>query len=217
MGNYPKELMDLLQQYLTDGVITEKERVVLLRKAETLNVDKDEFDLYIDAEVQKIDEKITAVKNKEKGKECPYCHKTMPMLSDMCPHCNRHVTPQKIKEFEDILNNLDESLGKLKFLGEEVKEASNPMSFTYLTSMFDSPKKKYAQEKVKVEGLLRKAKMYYGSDPKVQFLVEEINREIEKTESAIKRARIKLFVIIAVIIVIYIALMGFLLNFLNKN
>lgn len=207
MGNYPKELIDLLQQYLTDGIITEKERAVLLRKAENLNVDKDEFDLYIDAEVQKIDEKITSAKNKEKGKECPYCQKTIPMLSDICPHCNRHITPEIVKEFEDILKNLDESLGKLGFLGEKVKEANNPFSFTYITAMFDSPNKKYAQEKVKVQGLLRKANMYYGSDPKIQFLVAEINEKIKKYDSEIKSARIKKIAIIVFLIILYIALM----------
>ena len=45
MANYPKDLVDLLEQYLTDGVMTAKEREVLLRKAEAMNVDKDEFDL----------------------------------------------------------------------------------------------------------------------------------------------------------------------------
>ena len=55
MANYPKELLDLVQEYLTDGVITAKERQVLLNKAISLGVNPDEFDLYIDAQVQKID------------------------------------------------------------------------------------------------------------------------------------------------------------------
>ena len=54
MANYPQELLDLVQEYLTDGVITAKERQVLLNKATALGVDPDEFDLYIDAQVQKL-------------------------------------------------------------------------------------------------------------------------------------------------------------------
>ena len=68
MANYPKELVDFLQQYMTDGLITAQERVVLLRKAEAMGVDKEEFDLYIYAEVQKFHQKIDSAKRQAKGK-----------------------------------------------------------------------------------------------------------------------------------------------------
>ena len=52
----PEEIEALIQQYLTDGVLTDKERQVILRKAEGVGLDRDEIDLYLDAEVQKIDQ-----------------------------------------------------------------------------------------------------------------------------------------------------------------
>lgn len=52
----PEEIEALIQQYLTDGVLTDKERQVILRKAEGMGLDRDEIDLYLDAEVQKIDQ-----------------------------------------------------------------------------------------------------------------------------------------------------------------
>ena len=45
----PKELDELIREYLTDGVISPKEREVLLRKARQLGLDEDEVDLYIEA------------------------------------------------------------------------------------------------------------------------------------------------------------------------
>lgn len=51
-----EEIETLIQQYLTDGVLTDKERQVILRKAEGVGLDRDEIDLYLDAEVQKIDQ-----------------------------------------------------------------------------------------------------------------------------------------------------------------
>lgn len=51
-----EEIEALIQQYLTDGVLTDKERQVILRKAEGVGLDRDEIDLYLDAEVQKIDQ-----------------------------------------------------------------------------------------------------------------------------------------------------------------
>lgn len=52
----PEEIEALIQQYLTDGVLTDKERQVILRKTEGMGLDRDEIDLYLDAEVQKIDQ-----------------------------------------------------------------------------------------------------------------------------------------------------------------
>lgn len=51
----PEELNLMIQEYFTDGVITDQERKVLLRKAEKLGLDVDEIDLYITAQEQKVE------------------------------------------------------------------------------------------------------------------------------------------------------------------
>ena len=56
----PEELDALIQQYLTDGVLTDKERQVILNKADKMGLDRDEIDLYLDAEIQKIDQTTDA-------------------------------------------------------------------------------------------------------------------------------------------------------------
>ena len=61
----PEELNALIQQYLTDGVLTEKERAVVLKKAEGMGLDRDEIDLYLDAEVKKIDQQTDAVRKQK--------------------------------------------------------------------------------------------------------------------------------------------------------
>ena len=83
----PKELDDLIQEYLTDGIISAKERQVLLNKAQALGLNLDEVDLYIDAQEQKMQQSIEAAKNKRKGKICPYCGESVPELTDKCPYC----------------------------------------------------------------------------------------------------------------------------------
>ena len=52
----PEELDALIQEYLTDGVLTEKERKVILKKAVGMGLDSDEIDLYLDAQIQKLDQ-----------------------------------------------------------------------------------------------------------------------------------------------------------------
>lgn len=158
MANYPKELTDLLQQYMTDGIMTEKERAVLLRKAETMDVDKDEFDLYIDAEVQKFDQKIDSAKRQAKGNTCPHCGGVVQMFENECPHCNGSINPQATKELNEIIENLEEALLKIKNSDE------------------------FSSTKAVAERYIRKAELYYGNNPKIIKLLSVIKEEIKAEE-----------------------------------
>ena len=162
MANYPKELVDLLEQYLTDGVMTSKEREVLLRKAEAMNVDKDEFDLYIDAEIQKIDQKADAIKRQSKGKLCPFCEASIPMLADKCPECGGNITPQATKELEEIIDKLEDALVNFK------------------------SGKDFERSKAEIERYIRKANMYYENNPKIKRLLEEVVAESKIAENKAK-------------------------------
>ena len=155
MANYPKELQELLEQYLTDGVITTKEREVLLRKAEAMNVDKDEFDLYIDAEIQKIDQKRDAIMRQSKGKLCPFCEASIPMLADKCPECGGNITPQATKELEEVIDKLEDALVNFKS-GKDIEKS-----------------------KAEVERYIRKANLYYENNTKIKLLVREVENEIK--------------------------------------
>ena len=149
----PEELDALIQEYLTDGVLTEKERQVLLKKAVGMGLDRDEVDLYLDAQVQKIDQALDAATRKQKGKSCPFCGGSVPQLADKCPHCGELITAEASEELQEIFNKLEESLVDMK--------SGKDMS----------------RSKALVERYVRKAKMYYGSNPKVQKLLGEIESE----------------------------------------
>ena len=158
----PEELNALIQQYLTDGVLTDKERQVILNKAEKMGLDRDEIDLYLDAEVQKIDQQTDAAVRKQKGKTCPFCGGSVPQLTDKCPHCGENITPEASKELQEILDNLEEALVDFKS-GKDI-----------------------AKSKATVERFMRKAKMYYGNNPKIQKLLEEVEMESAKAEKVAK-------------------------------
>jgi len=158
----PEELQALIDQYLTDGVLTDKERQVILRKAEGMGLDRDEIDLYLDAEVQKIDQATDAAVRKQKGKTCPYCGGSVPQLTDKCPHCGQNITPEASSELQEIFDNLEEALVQLKS-GKDIHTS-----------------------KATVERFARKAKMYYGNNPKVQKLLSEIETETIDAENMAK-------------------------------
>ncbi|MBO4906491.1 MAG: hypothetical protein J5486_05595 [Bacteroidaceae bacterium] len=159
----PEELDALIQEYLTDGILTDKERAVILKKAEKLGLDIDEIDLYLDAQVQKIDQATDAAARKQKGKVCPFCGGSVPQLADKCPHCGENITAEASKELQEILDNLEEALIELK----EGKD--------------------YKRNKAVVEKYARKAKLYYSNNPKIASLMSEIEAETLIAEKKAKK------------------------------
>ena len=159
----PEELDNLIQEYLTDGIISAKEHQVLLNKAQSLGLNLDEVDLYIDAQEQKMQQSIEAAKNKRKGKTCPYCGESVPELTDKCPYCGKNITPEASKELAEIIEHLESALVNFKS-GEDIDKS-----------------------KAEVERYARQASMYYGNNPKIQRLLEEVEVESEEALRAAKR------------------------------
>ena len=154
----PEELDALIKEYLTDGVLTDKERQVILKKALGMGLDRDEIDLYLDAQVQKIDQAADAAILKKKGKVCPYCQGDVPLLTTKCPHCEKIITAEATEELQEIFNNLEEALINMK-------EGQH-----------------FERSRASVERYARKARMYYGENPKVQKLLAEIDEEMNIAE-----------------------------------
>lgn len=151
----PEELDQLIQEYLTDGVLTNKEREVILKKAEGMGLDRDEIDLYLDAQVQKIEQATDSVIRKQKGKTCPFCGAPVPQLADKCPECGQYITPEASQELKEILDNLEEALVDFK------------------------SGKDFSRSKANTERYIRKAKTYYSNNPKIKPLLAEVEAEFE--------------------------------------
>ena len=159
----PEELDALIKEYLTDGVLTDKERQVILKKAEGMKLDRDEIDLYLDAQVQKIDQATDAAVRRQKGKACPHCGAYVSQMTDKCPECGQFITPEATKELEEILDNLEEALINMK------------------------SGKDFDKNKAIVERYERKARMYYSSHPKIKALLVEVDNEKSSTVKQAKR------------------------------
>lgn len=161
----PEELDSLIQEYLTDGIITPKERQVLLRKAEKLGLDVDEIDLYITAQEQKFEQKTDAAVRMKKGQTCPFCGGSVPQLADTCPHCGQQITAEASEELKEIIENLEDALVELKST------------------------RNFSRDKANVERYVRKANLYYSNNPKIKILVEEVTNDIKATEEKIQKEK----------------------------
>lgn len=162
MANYPKELEDLIQEYLTDGIITAKERQVLLNKAASLGLNVDEIDLYIDAQQQKADQQVDAAVRKQRGQTCPFCSGSVPQLADKCPHCGQHLTVEASAELTEIIDKLEDALVDFK------------------------SGKDFAKSKAIAQKYIRRANLYYSNNPKLKILLDEVNTEIATIEETAK-------------------------------
>lgn len=163
----PEELEALIKEYLTDGALTDKERQVILKKAVAMGLDRDEIDLYLDAQVQKIDQATDAAVRRQKGKPCPHCGAYVSQMTDKCPSCGQYITPEATKELEEILDKLEDALVSMKSW------------------------KDFDKNKAIVERYERKARMYYSNHPKIKALLAEVEGEKLKAESQLKSMKRK--------------------------
>lgn len=157
MAMHP-EFVDLVQEFLTDGVISEAELNVLMKKADKLGIDRDEAYLYTQAQLQKLQQQIEAANMKKLGKLCPMCGKQVPDLANTCPHCDSPITAEICAELDEILENLEDALVELKS-GRD-----------------------FAASMANIDRYVRKAKRSFDNNPKVVRLLEEIAEESKAAE-----------------------------------
>lgn len=96
MNSEMEKLMDLA---VADGIITEKERAVLSRKAKELGIDQDEFDMVLEAKLYQRNQSINSMHLQKKEKtqsevaadKCPSCGADVPSLRAHCPYCGHEA------------------------------------------------------------------------------------------------------------------------------
>jgi len=115
---YNEELELLIEAALADGILTEKEKQVLFKKAQSLGIDLDEFEVVLDARLIKLqkEEKEKAAKSAPKSeklgdvRKCPQCGAVIGSFQMICPDCGfefSNVGPNKyVKKFSHGLDEL---------------------------------------------------------------------------------------------------------------
>ena len=79
MNETIKEMIRLASE---DGVITDEEKAIILRKAKALGEDEDIVELAIET-VERVNKENTILT----GEKCPNCRSTIPSGSSVCPQC----------------------------------------------------------------------------------------------------------------------------------
>jgi len=95
---YNEQLEQLIEFALLDGELQEKEKDILLRKAESFGIDLDEFEMVLQARLfekqqsnKKVETPITTQPKSEKFgdiKKCPACGAMIQSFQTKCPDCD---------------------------------------------------------------------------------------------------------------------------------
>ena len=170
---YSEELESMIASAVEKGAITDQARNLIVKKALIQGVDPNDLEIYINSLLQKHQQELDKEKEAQrvkyeqakkdaKGRVCPYCGASLPLLTDKCPNCDQFVTPAASDELNEIIDNLEEALIDFKS-GKEL-----------------------AKNKATIDRYARKAKLYYSNNPKIKPLLAEIENEIAISESKAK-------------------------------
>lgn len=134
---YGQYMDNLIEMALADGILTEKEKQVLFKKAQSMGIDLDEFEMVLEAklfEKQKnkknslsADKEVAPKSNKYGDvRKCPSCGAIVETFSVKCPDCGY--------EFHNVetVSSVQSLVDKLEALDRERKNSFS----SSITSMF---------------------------------------------------------------------------------
>jgi phosphopantetheinyl transferase (holo-ACP synthase) len=136
---YDEELNKLIEMALMDGVLTEKEKQILFKKAESFGIDLDEFEMVLEAKLferqQILNQETASVYDVPKSdkfgdvKKCPSCGAIVQPFQTKCTNCGHNFS--NIKSAASI-QTFFEKFGKINY---DVKVEP---SITFGKGLFDT-------------------------------------------------------------------------------
>ena len=138
---YP-EIENLINMALADGEVTEKERAIILRKAESLGIDKDEVEMILDGKIAMMKKEqapnYSVSKSNKEGilKKCPSCGAPVESFNTKCNECGHEFRgTEASKTISSLFEKLESiererdtiKLGGLTGLLAGIDEASKQM------------------------------------------------------------------------------------------
>ena len=132
---YNEELESLIDAALADGELTEKEKQVLFKKAQSFGIDLDEFEMVLDSRLVKLKKaektEPAAPKSNKLGdvKKCPACGAMVQSFHGTCPDCGYAFenleANASTKKLNDTINQILAERSKQSFWSDNSTERVN--------------------------------------------------------------------------------------------
>jgi len=219
---YNDKIEEIIRAALADGIVTEKEKQILLRRAQIEGIDLDEFEMIFDArllEAQKA--KDPARKSEKYGgvRKCPACGAIIPSFQGVCPECGHEFIDvdanesskklaeallgeynvrkqQQIIETFPLPNTKSDLLEFLTALKPQIQDVDNVLSNSYL--------KKY-------EECIEKAKVSFPNDKLIAPFIVEYKAVLKRRKKRSAGSHLKKNIRKYVGVLLFIALISLIL------
>lgn len=192
---YNEELESLIDAALADGVLTEKEKQILFKKAQAMGVDLDEFEMVLDARLVKLKKaekaKESAPKSNKLGdvKKCPNCGAVVQSFQGVCPECgyafegvDANASVRKLSEDLVKKKDYEKKMSVIQCfpIPNTKTDLIELISFiqTHLSSIDDSSSGARAYRKAcqsKLQECFLKAKLLFPKDEQLATLSQEVD------------------------------------------
>ena len=196
---YNEQLEQLIDAALADGELTEKEKQILFKKAQSMGVDLDEFEMVLDARLVKLKkaeaEKAasSAPKSNKLGdvKKCPACGAMVQSYQGVCPECGYAFegidTNSAVKELSNLLQKTSDQ-GQMEMLINNypipMEKASLLAFVTWLRPQSTDLKNPLAKSyQKKYEECINKIRVSFSNDKELQSFIalyQEDEKKIKK-------------------------------------
>lgn len=194
---YSKELEAIIEAALADGVLTDKEREVLHRRAAQEGVDADELDVIIEGKLAKMKQEKDWLRpepptTEKRGNvvKCPNCGAPIQAGSMKCVECGYVFTnvqanstaKEFAKELDSRIRKADSDTAKSK-VKEFIKNFPLPSGkedlIEFIASMDARRRSRSTYQKAygtKYKEAVNKAKIQFAGDSQMEELIQQTNR-----------------------------------------
>lgn len=204
---YNEQLEQLIDAALADGVLTEKEKQILFKKAQSMGVDLDEFEMVLDARLVKLQKAeaeksaSSAPKSNKLGdvKKCPACGAMVQSYQGVCPECGYAFegvdANSAVKELSSLLQKESDPKkmeGIIDFYPIPMDKASllsfvtwlRPQSVDIKNPLYNSFFKKYSE-------CINKIKVSFANDNDLKHFIVyyEVDRKSIKKQKTLMTVR----------------------------
>jgi len=234
---YNEQIEQLISAALADGVLTEKEKQILFKKAQSMGIDLDEFEMVLDARLvelakaEKTKADASALKSNKLGdvKKCPACGAIVQSFQGACPECgyafeniDSNKSSQKLVELIDKVLVENNSLVKQKGVDLEsekkhrvenaIKNFPVPTTksdlFEFITSLQSKTEGVNGTAyKSKLNECIEKAKLLFPDDKMFRKLIDSV-----EANQKMKKKRDTMILLGGISFFFAIGLIGFLFS-----
>ena len=199
---YSKELEELIEAAIADGVITAQEQAVLIRKAQQEGIDPNELAVVVNGRLEKNRQQKKAADEKKKADsrvgsvlKCPQCGAVVNRMMGKCPECGHVFTGvsagMSVKSLTQEIKAM--SIVK-KAMGGEVELIRNfpiPNSKDELMDLMlflKNYESQYVTDSSLIDNKLKESvdrcRVLFKDDPEVNKLVGECEQKIKKSKKS---------------------------------